>query len=718
MNKLSALALPSFIALLLLLSACAPVSSEPPPVDPAFRGIEGRHGGTLGRTIVAQGDHAYTPFEYTDAAGEPAGFNIDLLKRVADIMALDVRIELGPWELVRERLERGEIDMLAGMYKTPERDLLVDFTVPQFISHYGFYTSSAPDFKDIGELKERSIAVQTGDLGHDFLLKAGFGGDKLIEVSRWDDIFEAVRTGKADYALASMVQASRLIAEKEYRKLRRVGPPVLQEKYCMAVREGDADLLAVLNEGLSILKATGEYDRIYEKWFGLEHDPARRHLKTLRILAAALAAALALSALVLAWSAALRTQVRAKTAELSRELAAREETQARLEQALREAERLRSLAEEADRSKSVFLAGISHELRTPLHGIIGLGRLLERSELTEDQAGLLRMLQGASGQLERLITDLLDLTKAATGKLSLAPETFALGKLAEWTEASLRQEAAERGLKFAFTIGEPERRIRADRNRLIQIILNLAGNGIKHTERGEVSVRISYHGGFLEILAADTGPGIREEDREKIFQTFYQAAAAPRGPAAGGLGLGLSIVKNLVELMGGTVAVENRPSGGSLFTVRIPLPSQEPPAAGSGAAGRARPAADYSGSSVLIAEDERINALYLKRILEERGISVLHAGDGEAAVRLRRERNPDLILMDMGLPVMNGLEAARSIRSFEEESKAPRVPIVALTANAYQQDRDACREAGMDGFLAKPFVEAALWAEIGRILDR
>lgn len=718
MNKQASLALPSFFTLLLLLSACAPAASEPPPLDPAIRSIEGGPGGTLGRTIVAQGDYAYAPFEYTDAAGEPAGFNIDLLKRVAEIMALDLRIELGPWELVRERLERGEIDMLAGMYRTPERDALVDFSVPQFISYYAFYATKAPGFVDIEELRNYTIAVQTGDLGHDFLLQAGFGGDKLVEFSRWDDIFEALRTGKADYALASMVQASRLIAAKEYRELRRVGPPILQEKYCMAVREGDSALLAVLNEGLSILKATGEYDRIYEKWFGLEHIAARGHLKALRILAAALGVALALSALVLAWSAALRTKVRAKTAELSLELAAREETQARLEQALGEAERLRSLAEEADRSKSVFLASISHELRTPLHGIIGLGRLLERSELTEDQASLLCMLQGASGQLERLITDLLDLTKAATGKLSLAPETFALGKLAEWTEASLRQEAGERGLKLVFTISEPELNILADRTRLIQIILNLAGNGIKHTERGEVSVRVSYQGGNLEILAADTGPGIREADLERIFQTFYQADSAPLGPAAGGLGLGLSIVKSVVELMEGTVTVENRPSGGSLFTVRIPLASQEPPAAGIGDADRALPAAEYSGRSVLIAEDEGINALYLKRILEERGIAVLHVQDGGAAVRLRRERNPDLVLMDMGLPVMNGLEAARSIRSFEAESKAARVPIVALTANAYQQDREACREAGMDGFLAKPFIESVLWAEIGRVLGR
>lgn len=703
------------LCLLMYTASCGSRLPDKMPIDPAFRELSKSTGGNpaSARTILAGGDHAYAPFEYLDSSGKPAGFNIDLLRRVAQIMDLAIRIELGPWDEVRGKLERGEIDMLAGMYKTPERDRFADFTIPHFITTYGIFAGKAPDISAPEELRGKRVAVQIGDVAHDHLLARGYSTE-IVEFRTWEDIFGALLDDRADYAVASMVQATQLFRDHRYRELRRVGPPLLQERYCMAVREGDAELLSALNEGLSILKASGEYDRIYESWFGVFYDMDAGNRRLIAFLHAAVGVLLLLALIVAALTALLRRQVRLKTAELSRELAAKEDAQRKLEAAVRK-------AEESDRSKSVFLAGISHELRTPLHGVIGLSRLLERSPLSEEQRRILGMLLGAAGQLERLITDLLDLTKAATGKLDVNLEPLALGKLAEWTEEALRREAEEKGLSFSFTIDDPALQFSADGGRLIQIVLNLTNNAIRYTDRGEVSVRISYADGRLSMRVEDTGRGIDPAEKTRIFESFYQIRKDGEVSARDGLGLGLSIVKTLTDLMDGDIDIQDAPAGGTVFIVVLPLKLVGNPAGSSPPAPEPAPRTstkhlDLSGLSILITEDEMINALYLRRILLERGASVQTAQDGGTAVKKSAEERFDLILMDMGLPVLKGPEAVRRIRLREAEQGLPRVPIVALTANAYDQDREACREAGMDGFLSKPFVENALWTEIRRVL--
>lgn len=683
------------------------------------------------RVVRVRGDWGYPPFEFLDSSGEPRGFNIDILKRIGELSGLRLEVDLGPWAEVRAQLERGEIDLIAGMYRSPEREALVDFASPQFTSSYGIFALPDSRVKSLMDLPAARIAVQRGDLGHDYALKRGLGAE-LVVVEDWEDVFGAVFSGRADCAFSALVQGARALQYPRYGELRVVGTPLFQEKYSMAVRKGDADLLATLNEGLFFLKASGEYDRIYDEWFGIYENRRVTQSPVFRTVAVLSLIALGLGLLVLIWSFTLRRQVRAKTAALSRELAAREEAQRRLESALADADRAGAALKEAERVKALFLASVSHELRTPLHGIVGVSRLLARSELDEDQRRLAGLLEASCFQLSRLFEDLLDPAGSASGRMSLAPTSFRLDELASWLEPMLRANADERGLSLKFEVEGGARRLFADKDRIAQIVINLTINAIKYTERGAVSVRIFATERDLEIIVADTGPGIPEHDQRNIFDPFFRGERGEVSAAAG-FGLGLSIVKSLVDLMGGIVRFETREGEGTTFFVLLPLPSTAEPSprtppdsrerAGSGAPAAAasrRPgkSVSFAGRRVIVAEDEAINRLYVLRSLSEAGFDAVPCKDGVAALEAysAAPESFDLILMDMTMPRLDGMEATKRIRQLETTGAFRRVPIIALTAHSTSVDRSSYDQAGMDGFLSKPFAEKAFWAEINRVL--
>lgn len=719
---------------LAILSTCS-LWEDPPPIinrslDPADTKRDGS--AVFTRTIIARSDHAYPPFEFINAAGEPDGFNIELLRRIASIMHLDIRIDLGPWDTVRSQLERGEIDMLAGMYKTPERAELVDFTIPHFTSMYSLFAPKNSGIRSLQDLDGKRLAVQTGDIGHDFIKKSGSAAI-IVEHNSWEEIFTTVSSGRAEAAISAMLQGLNYVREGKFKDIDAVGEPLFQEMYCMAVRKGDAELLAALNEGLSILKSSGEYDSLFDKWFTTLSKSAYQDRIIARHLLFALVIAAGVFLLLLGWTFSLRLQVRRKTAELSAQLEAGNRIRQELQEALAEAERLRHIADDANRSKSVFLAHISHELRTPLHGMLAMNNLLADSDLNPDQLVLLKNQRAAALQLERLLTDLLDLTRGAAGNLSLDNQTFKLGDLGLWTREALQQTADQKGLALNFQIDSPDTLVSADLSRLNQILINLATNAIKYTKQGSVGILVRLQAqatgnADLWLEVRDTGPGIKPADKARIFQAFVQGENSLSGSAIDtGVGLGLAIVKMLVKLMRGSIEVRDANGSGSVFLVRIPV-SLPPPGQAGGAETQgaekpgteARPPSKAPTSSprklrILIAEDEALNILYLTRLFSKDGHVVTGVGTGTAAVQARAAGDFDLILMDIGLPEMNGMDATRAIRQWEEQNGRQPVPIAALTAHAYEQDREKCLASGMNGFLTKPFSEQALRSEIIRL---
>ncbi|MFW6223541.1 MAG: transporter substrate-binding domain-containing protein [Spirochaetota bacterium] len=669
------------------------------PVFVPLTAPDDREDGATAATITARGDWAYPPFEFLDESGRPDGFNIDILTRIAEIMNLDIRINLGPWEEVRHELENGDIEILAGMYRTPERDRRVDFSVPHFIASYGVFVPKDSDIRSVEDIRDRRILVQTADLGHDYLVERGIGAE-IVTVSEWDALIPALEDGAAECLVMGMVQGMRLLQEEGYRNVRVLSEPLLQRPYSIAVREGDAELLAAINEGLNLLKISGEYNEIHDRWFGVydEFHPFARpiiHGLAGGILILALGVIL-----MLLWSYSLRRRVREQTAWL--------------------ADAMREL-EQANSTKDRFLASVSHELRTPLHGIMGMAQLMEKTDLDERQTKLLEMMNTASEQLNRILSDLLDTSRMNAGQLSLRDTPFSLDWLAHWLEPVLRRRAEDNGLRLQFvTTGDTEVLLRSDRERIAQIIINLADNAIKNTDSGTVEVSIGYppqpgrgHG-VLDIEVRDTGRGIAEEEQERIFDPFAQGGSTAGGLSSG-LGLGLSIVKSITELLGGSIALSSTPGEGSTFSVRLPVAEY---------CGDTRPCEEQDeteaargSKEVLVAEDEAINRLYLQQLLESRGWTVGSVGDGEQAVREATARRFDLILLDVSMPRLDGLEATTRLRRTEAETGRRRTPIIALTAHADEGTKRRCTETGMDGFISKPFGARAMWEEIERVLS-
>lgn len=399
--------------------------------------------------------------------------------------------------------------------------------------------------------------------------------------------------------------------------------------------------------------------------------------------------------------------------------------EAQVEARTRELESAVARANEAARAKTNFLATMSHELRTPMNGVIGAVQLLLGTPLTPEQQGHAATI-GASGELLlSIINDILDLSKIEAGHLALESRPFDPRASLASIDSLLRGSAVGRGIDFRVHVEDevPELLV-GDDMRLRQVLLNLASNAVKFTSRGSVAVRLSAgppdgEGRVLvELTVTDTGIGVARDRLETIFEPFAQADAST-AREYGGTGLGLAICRRIAELMQGSLEVQSTPGAGSQFRLRwlatpaaaaarpaaaAAVAAQAPASALSCAAGKpAVAAAAVSGSPalrILVAEDNEVNRTIARALLSRLGLQADVAEDGQVALDKVRDGRYDLVLMDMRMPRMDGLESTRRIRSLALD-RQPRV--VALTANAFEEDRQACLAAGMDDFLAKPY---------------
>ncbi len=391
----------------------------------------------------------------------------------------------------------------------------------------------------------------------------------------------------------------------------------------------------------------------------------------------------------------------------------------------RREEELRAAMEEAragSRAKEEFLATMSHEIRTPMNGVIGFAEMLLETPLTVEQRRYASQVREAGRSLLTVINDVLDLSKLEAGRLDLVCVPFRIDDLADRCQAIVRLAADQKGLELHTVVASAARGYAlGDPDRVRQILLNLLGNAVKFTDRGSVRLTVKASGDAAggrryTFTVSDTGIGIPDDRQRDLFQRFAQLE---RG--RGGTGLGLAICRRLVELMGGEIGVESRPGEGSTFWFSLPLRpagAAEPdePAGG----GPARPAEPTGqGARILLAEDLAMNRELAVAMLTKAGHHVDTVEDGAAALAAVQERVYDLVLMDVQMPVMDGLEATRRIRALP--GPAGRIPVLALSAGVLAVEVERCRQAGMDEHLAKPLEKAKLlaaverWAGAGRL---
>lgn len=377
----------------------------------------------------------------------------------------------------------------------------------------------------------------------------------------------------------------------------------------------------------------------------------------------------------------------------------------------RELSQAKEAAEQAAKAKAMFLANMSHEIRTPMNGLYGTLQLLKSEPLSNTASDLVEKATYSIKALNTIINDILDFSKIEAGRIELEQRVFDIGVLIEHLHSDFLVLAKNKGLDFKVDMMLEHKHWLGDEVRTRQILLNLLSNSIKFTESGHIKIQVTTlenETGLL-IKVVDTGIGMSDTTIQKLFSRFEQADKSTTRKF-GGTGLGLSITRSLVELMAGKISVESKLGHGSVFTVELPLQRSTQIATSSTHTEDSAP--DLSGVAILLAEDNPINQMVVRSMINKSNGDITLANNGKEAIELATKHSPDLILMDIQMPEMDGVDACKYLKQHH-----PQIPIIALTANAFAEDKALYERVGFDGYVAKPIEQSELISVIDTVLN-
>ncbi|MHB8121651.1 MAG: transporter substrate-binding domain-containing protein [Desulfuromonadaceae bacterium] len=565
------------ICLCLLWPLTAPAVQKSPQIVPA---------------IIVGGDRDYPPYEFIDKNGQPNGYNVELTRAIAEVMGMKVEIRLGGWSDMRTALQRGTVDVLQGMSFSAERAAEVDFSQPHtIVNHAVFARRDSPNINSLEELEGKSVAVHRSGIMHDYLVSKKFSG-RLTLTETPVDALRQLASGKTDYAIVAIVPGMYIIRELKLTNLIPVVRNVATQRYCYAVDKGNAELLSRFNEGLAILKKTGQYERIYNRWLGVL-EPPQADLRTIAKYAAVVVVPLILLLSGFAiWSRALHRQVALRTADLTREIADRIHAEEELllnQQQLLQADKMAALG--------VLVSGVAHEINNPT-GLILLevptikrfhtdaAKVLESyyrengdfscgglpySRMREEIPHSLEKLHDAGKRIKRIVDDLKDFARQGD---SACNESVDLNSVAQAAVRLVEPSIRKATTRFSAEYEPNLPTIRGNTQRIEQVLVNLILNACQALPDSDRHIDLAtshdQHRGVVIFRLCDEGSGISPENLARLTDPFFTTKRD-----MGGTGLGLSVSAGIVKEHGGTLEFESNPGHGTIVTLTLPIHTEE-----------------------------------------------------------------------------------------------------------------------------------------------
>ncbi|MBT3508679.1 MAG: transporter substrate-binding domain-containing protein [Nitrospina sp.] len=637
-------------------------------------------------------DPDYPPIESLNGEGNHVGMTNDFLTLLGKKMGLRFNMVAAKnWTDVLEMGQSRRIDMWSGAAATPQRLAYMNFTKPYIqLPAVIVVKTENKGVQTLDTMGNKKIAITTGYAVHDYILN-NYPELNIEAVPNVLTGLRMVSLGLVDAMIENIAVANLYIEQDKITNLRVGGKSGFTYNLAFASRNDLPILNSILEKGLARITKE-EAQNIYKKWMPHEEETWVT-VKNLLIwvLASLLIFAVGSTAV---WSLSLNKEIKKRTLEL---IGAKEE------------------AEAANRAKSDFLSGMSHELRTPLNAVLGYTDLLRGmffGQLNEKQLSYVTQIDESGKHLLALITDLLDMTKIEAGKMHLQLESFSPQELFDASLLLMKPKLQEKQFKVKSTVDPDLKAMTGDLRRCKQIMLNLLSNAVKYTpEKGQIEVSALKQNDHVHITVSDTGIGISKEDQVKIFSEFEQVNRV-RDEALGGTGIGLALTRRLVELHGGEIGVESG-SSGTTFWFDLPLKILRPEDKDKPKESNQPASLAKNSRRILVVEDNEVNLAMVLDMLHIHDHLVYVARNGQEAIDLAVANDPELILMDIRMPVMDGLEATRRLRGINKFSK---VPIIALTASVGEEGREKCLEAGCNEHLAKPIQSKELFETMGLYL--
>ena len=668
------------------------------------------------------GIYSYLPLNNKKPDGSFEGLFYDLTEYIAEKNEWEREYVYGSFGECLDRLETGEIDLLPGIAYTEERDKLWDYNKENVMASWAVvYAHKSVEANTIVDLNKKRIGLLRRDISaKDFIdLSKRFSiKTEIIYFETLKEQLASLNAGKVDAITTTELHSSSSVELSNFPNIKKT--PIIFSPITLqyAAPEGTGnELFERIDEYIAQSRddPSSEYNLIINKWIG-----GKTEWQISKYVVIALNAAASIAFVMMIMATALKYQVNKKTKQLQQ---AKDELEDKVAERTRELSLSNEELKAANQAKSIFMANMSHELRTPLNAIIGFSRILGRQQdSTTDQKEKLNIINRSGQHLLNMINDVLDLSKIDAGKIEVEESTFDVVALVKEVSEMTQSRAQEKGILLN-VIAESTNlsHVKADLGKLRQILINLVSNAVKFTDEGSIDIRCVTEPMreddtrcHIMIEVEDTGSGIDRSQLTRIFEPFVQETDISRRK---GTGLGLSISKKYVDVMGGAIEVESEVGKGSLFRVRVPAKISE--ADDASLLEKDKPQVigfipSEKTWKILIVDDNPDNLLLLKHLLEDVGFEIREAHDGAEAVAMVRDESPDLIWMDMRMPIMDGYEATRQIRGLPGGEQ---VKIAAITASAFKEQRQDIIAAGCDEVVTKPFEAEDIFKTMHRLLE-